>query len=112
MGVPLGLDLNLDPQVSVVARTVFAEQRLVSQLHPFLEMSGTHALDTSQLDHFSTLHVGLPLKSVQKLQLVQRAAARLLTRAGYREHTMPLLKQLHWLPVYFPGTIQSAGYHK
>ena len=47
------------------------------------------------------LYVGLPLKSVRKPQLVQRAAARLLTGAGYREHTTPLLKLLPWLPVCF-----------
>ena len=75
------------------------------QLRPFLEMSDlatvTHALVTSRLDYCNALYVGLPLKSVRKLQLVQRAAARLLTGAGYREHTTPLLKQLHWLPVHF-----------
>ena len=41
------------------------------------------------------------MKTVWKLQLVQRAAARLLTGVGYREHTTPLLKQLHWHPVCF-----------
>ena len=45
--------------------------------------------------------MGLPLKSVRKLQLVQRVAARLLTGASYKGHTTPLLKQLHWLPVRF-----------
>ena len=114
LGVLLNSALSLDTEVSAVARSAFAQLKLVRQLCPFLEMldlaTVTHALVTSQLDCCNTLYVGLPLKSVRKLQLVQRAAARLLTRAGYREHTTPLLKQLHWLPVCFWAQIQSAGY--
>jgi len=36
---------------------------------------------------------------LRKLQSVQNAAARLLTRTGRREHITPALRQLHWLPV-------------
>jgi len=34
----------------------------------------------------------------QRLQSVQNAAARLITRTGRREHITPVLRQLHWLP--------------
>ena len=47
------------------------------------------ALVTSYLDCCNVLYVGLPLKMVQRLQLVQNA--RLKTRTRYREHLTPLL---------------------
>ncbi|XP_067316846.1 uncharacterized protein [Anolis sagrei] len=75
------------------------------QLRPYLGKSDlatvVHALVTSRLDYCNALYVGLPLKTARKLQLVQRAAAMLLTGAGRREHTTPLLSQLHWLPICY-----------
>ncbi|XP_062830407.1 uncharacterized protein LOC134297289 [Anolis carolinensis] len=86
-------------------RRAFAQLRLVCQLRPYLGKSDlatvVHALVTSRLDYCNALYVGLPLKTARKLQLVQRAAARLLTGAAYREHTTPLLSQLHWLPICY-----------
>lgn len=40
-------------------------------------------------------------KVIPELQVVQNAAARLLSRTEKREHTIPVLFNLHWLPVYF-----------
>ena len=36
---------------------------------------------------------------LQRLQSVQNAAARLMTRTGRREHISPVVQELHWLPV-------------
>ena len=36
---------------------------------------------------------------MHKLQKVQNRAARLVFKANRREHTTPLLRELHWLPV-------------
>ena len=37
---------------------------------------------------------------IRRLQAVQNAAARLVTRTRRRDHISPVLLQLHWLPVY------------
>uniref|UniRef100_R4GAY7 Reverse transcriptase domain-containing protein n=1 Tax=Anolis carolinensis TaxID=28377 RepID=R4GAY7_ANOCA len=105
LGVILDSSLSLEPQVSAVARGAFAQLKLVRQLRPYLGKPDlatvVHALVTSRLDYCNALYVGLPLKTVRKLQLVQREAARLITGAAFRERTTPLLRQLHWLPISY-----------
>ncbi|KAL3056624.1 hypothetical protein OYC64_019162 [Pagothenia borchgrevinki] len=39
--------------------------------------------------------------SIKRLQLVQNAAARLLTGHKKRDHITPILASLHWLPIRF-----------
>ncbi|KAF7253589.1 Ryanodine receptor 2, partial [Varanus komodoensis] len=77
--------------------------RLIHQLRPYLEndclATVTHALVTSRLDFCKVLYVGLPLKTVWILQLVQNRAARLLTGTERYVHMTPVLCQLHWLPI-------------
>jgi len=44
---------------------------------------------------------GLPKKTIRQLQLIQNAAARILSRTRKHEHITPVLRSLHWLPVAF-----------
>ncbi len=60
-----------------------------------------HVFITSRLDYCNSLYVGLDQSSLQCLQLVQNAAARLLTGTKKYEHITPVLASLHWLPVRF-----------
>ena len=46
-----------------------------------------------------SLLYGLPDTLLCKLQRVQNAAARLITRTQRRDHITPVLMELHWLPV-------------
>ena len=48
---------------------------------------------------FYKLLYGLPDTVIGKLQLIQNAAARLVTRTKPREHISPILQELHWLPI-------------
>ncbi|KAF7239834.1 F-box/WD repeat-containing protein 11 [Varanus komodoensis] len=103
LGVLLDPELSLEAQVTAVARNAFLQLRLINQLRPYLEYdclaTVTHALVTSHLDFCNALYVGLPLKTVRTLQLVQNRAARLLTGTGRYAHMTPVLRQLHWLPI-------------
>ncbi|XP_061460454.1 uncharacterized protein LOC133373973 [Rhineura floridana] len=98
LGVLLDPSLSLEAQVASVARSAFYQFRLVAQLRPYLDREH---LVTSRLDYCSALYVGLPLKTVRKLQLVQNAAARLITGTKRSEHVTPILARLHWLPICF-----------
>jgi len=56
-------------------------------------------ISTCRLDWCNSPVYGVPENQLRKVQLVQNAAARLLTSAHRCDHITPLLRQLHWLPV-------------
>ncbi|KAF7254666.1 Gastrin-releasing peptide receptor [Varanus komodoensis] len=101
--VLLDPELSLEAQVTAVARSAFLQLQLIHQLCPFLEndclVTVTHVLVTSRLDFCNALFLGLPLKTVRILQLMQNRAARLLTGTGRCSHITPVLRQLHWFPI-------------
>ncbi len=56
---------------------------------------------TSRLDYCNAMLDGCPASSINKLQIVQNAAARVLTRSRKSHHISPILQSLHWLPIKF-----------
>ena len=105
LAVLLDPSLSLEAQVDSMAWSTWGQLWLICQLRPVLDRDNltivVHALVTYRLDYCNALYVGLPLKMTQKLQLVQNAAARLLTGTSYKDHITPVLKELHQLPIHF-----------
>ncbi len=60
-----------------------------------------HAFMTSRLDYCNAVLGGCPASSINKLQVVQNAAARVLTRSRKYDHITPILQSLHWLPIKY-----------
>jgi len=58
------------------------------------------AVVSSWLGYCNTLLSGVTNSLVQRLQAVQNAAARLNTGIRRCDHITPVLRQLHWLPVW------------
>ncbi len=60
-----------------------------------------HACVSSRLDYCNSLYMGISQSNINRLQMVQNAAARLLTGTCRFDHISPVLCSLHWLPVCY-----------
>ena len=81
----------------------FFQLRLLSKVRAYLPPRDfervMHMFITVRLDYCNSLYVGLGQASLHRLQMVQNAAARLLTGTKRYQHITPVLASLHWLPV-------------
>jgi len=77
--------------------------RNIGRIRRFLDRSSCerliHAFVILRLDLNNSLLTGLPRSLIDKLQRCQNIAARIITRTRITDHIMPILRQLHWLPV-------------
>ncbi|KAI2660988.1 RNA-directed DNA polymerase from mobile element jockey [Labeo rohita] len=105
LGVILDSNLSFENHISHVTKTAFFHLRNIAKLRNMLPVSDAeklvHAFMTSRLDYCNALLGGCPASSINKLQIVQNAAARVLTRSRKYVHITPILKSLHWLPIRF-----------
>ena len=105
LGVIFDLDLTFDKHIKTVVQSCYLQLRTISKIKPILSHSDLekviHAFIFSRLDYCNSLLAGINQKSLSRLQLVQNAAARLLTGFNRRHHITPVLASLHWLPVRF-----------
>jgi hypothetical protein len=103
LGVFLDSELNMDQHVNTVVRRCFFHfLRLKSVRHIFgneVTLGLVSALVTTRLDYCNSILAGLPQVTIDPLQRVQNAAARLVAGIGTRDHITPVLRSLHWLPI-------------
>ncbi len=85
--------------------TAFFHLRNIAKLRNMLSVSDAeklvHAFMTSRLDYCNALLGVCPASSINKLQIVQNAASRVLTRSRKYDHITQILQSLHWLPIKF-----------
>ena len=105
LGVLIDSELNFNSHINNVTKIAFFHLRNIARIRPYLSLDDAktliHAFVFSRLDYCNALFCGLPKKTTDRLQLVQNAAARVLTKTKMREHITPVLASLHWLPVVF-----------
>ena len=96
-------DMSLEQHVQNVCKTAFYHIRNIAKIRNCLTQKDNealvHAFISSKLDNYNSLLSELPQYQIDKLQRVQNAAARLVTRTRKFDSITPVLKQLHWLPV-------------
>ena len=102
IGVIFDEHMSLDKHVTNICKGCFFHFRN-GKIRDCLSQVDTeklvHAFITSKLDSVNSLLYWLPTFLIDRLQNVQNAAARIITRIKKYDHIKPDLKQLHWLPV-------------
>ena len=105
LGVIFDGNLNFEAHIRNVTKTAFYHLKNIAKVKPFLSQDDagrlTHAFITSRVDYCNALLTGVPKKVINKLRLVQNAAARVLTNTKKFDQITPVLKSLHWLPIDF-----------
>ncbi len=103
LGVIFDSNLSFDSHISSICKTEFFHLKNISKLRPILSMSNAemliHAFMTSRLDYCNALLGGCSARLINKLQMVQNAAARVLTRTRKNDHITPVRSTLLWLPI-------------
>ena len=103
IGVIFDEHMSLEKHATSTCKACFFHLRNISKIRNCLSLADTeklvHAFITSKLDNANSLLYGLIKFLIDRLQNVQNAAARVVTRTRKYDHIEPVLRQLHWLPV-------------
>ena len=103
IGVLMDRHLNMEDHINSICKTARWHLYSIGRIRHLLTTESCakliHAFVTSRMDYCGTILAGLPKRQLQKLQLIQNSAARLVSRAGRMDHITPILRRLHWLPV-------------
>lgn len=103
LGVVMDSDLNFNSHIKTVTKSAYYHLKNISRIKGLMSQQDleklVHAFIFSRLDYCNSVFTGLPKKSIRQLQLIQNAAARVLTKTKKVDHITPVLRSLHWLPV-------------
>ncbi len=103
LGVILETDLSFSSHVKAVTKSAYYHLKNIARIRCFVCSQDleklVHAFITSRVHYCNGLLTGLPKKTIRQLQLIQNAAARILTTTRKSEHITPVLRSLHWPPV-------------
>ncbi len=114
LGVLLDSDMSMDKQISNVCRSANCHLRSVRAVSKYLPRdalkTAIHSSVTSRLDTANSLLAGICrcrktqdsvtcYCKIQRLQVVQNNAARVIVNIWNSDHITPVIKNLHWLPI-------------
>lgn len=104
LGITLNNDLSVKTQVGLVISKCFFQLRKIRKIYCFLTQEAliqvVIATVLSHLDYANSVYLGMSLYLFKRLQMVQNHAARLILRQPRWQSATPLLKELHWLPIF------------
>ena len=102
IGVTLDKTMSMELHVKKIVSSAWYHLRNIYRIRKFLTRDTTkilvHAFITSKLDSYNCLLYGSK-KLIDKLQVVQNKAAKLVVNAGRLESSTEIRRSLNWLPV-------------
>ena len=103
LGVILDSDLSFNSHIKLITKTAYYHLKNIARIKGYMSKHDLekliHAFISSRLDYCNGLFSGLSKQALRQLQLIQNAAARVLTKTRKFDHITPILRSLHWLPV-------------
>ena len=103
IGVLFENSLSIDNQIQHICRVAYFHTHCIGKIRSLLDRKTTDIMIpsyvTSRLDNGKCLLYGISDHLLTKLQRVQNAAARLITKTRKHDHITAVLINLHWLPI-------------
>jgi len=103
LGVTIDCSLTFRTHISRVVSSCFYQLRRLKDSIKSLPFDTAKTIMNcfviSRIDYCNSLLAGCPQYSLDRLQRVMNAAARMLCGAGSRAHVSHLLRKLHWLRI-------------
>jgi exonuclease III len=103
LGVIFDRHMTMDKHIQKMCRSAYFNIRNISHIRKNLSKDNTktlvNALVTPHFDYGNSLLYVIPNKLINKVQIAQNSAVRLIEKLGKYEHVSMVRKALHWLPI-------------
>jgi hypothetical protein len=104
LGIIFDSNLSFSNQISALTKSCYYHIRDLRRIRNCLNTETAKIIATSlvhsKLDYCNSLYLNLPSSLLNRLQLIQNAAARAVTHTRKHQHITPVLKSLHWLKIH------------
>ena len=95
--------MTLQKHIANICRSVNIHIRKKNSIKRYLSNTAVRTLVQSiviaRLDYCNIICIGLPMNRLQRLQLIQNSAARVISQTKRYTSITPILNELHWLPI-------------
>ena len=103
LGIIIDKNLTFSDHISQLSRTCYMHIRDLRRLRPILDYKTACTIATSivhsKLDYCNSIFYNIDSSQIKRLQTIQNALARAVTKTPKHHHITPVLKSLHWLKV-------------
>ena len=104
LGVVFDQYLTFHDHISGICKSTHFHLRSIGRIRNLLTFDTTaqliHALITTSLDYCNSILYNIPNNQIERLQWIHNQAASRLKCIPRRNHTTPVLRELHWLKIH------------